>query len=318
MSDTTTEKSVAAERARMRTAARSAGTSHRIVAALALALVVAGCQTAPGPGSPRPTASATVATGTAATTPTPGPTATPEPAPTATPTRGPVELDDGTVAARHDRNLREAGSFRVDYSARIETSGGAVERRLRIAVDFDADRGTGVSNLTAVDPDGTVNSTLVAEKYLEGRTTHRRLQVGHDDPTVLTSRDAGTELNETSVVPGDGFVAMLGGEVARWVEGHTWTRDGTARRDGVEMARYALASDTYTGVSLAPFDANGTISSARVRDSSLLVSEGVVRRLSLELEATNDHGETTVVTVEFAVTDVGATNVEAPEWIEDA
>lgn len=284
---------------------------------LALAVVLAGCggtngTTATSIGPAVETESTTLGTGTPTGTPTETSTRTATPSPT-------PSLDEATLGDRHDRELWRAGSFTVDYVATMRTENGTVVNDRHVAVNRDGGVGYSSSNTTVYDPDGTPNVTITAETYVGGTTEYERTKLGDvDDPLVVEDTlRAPDGINETNVMAGNGTVATRSGDVEYWVEGHDWRWDGVTTLDGDVVNRYRLASSRIGTVVLDEvlFGNHSVVTGVRATNSRLLVDDGAVRLLELDLRWTND-GATNTMTVTLRVTDVGSTTVTRPEWVD--
>lgn len=92
-----------------------------------------------------------------------------------------------------------------------------------------------------------------------------------------------------------------------------YEREGTATHDG-EPVHWFTATELESNVS-APDEENVSVQS----DGELLVAEtGVIRHGTIEQQFESEDGETATVMMEVTHRDIGNTEVEQPDWVEES
>lgn len=252
------------------------------VVALGLVVVTAGC----GGGSQTEAPSATP---THRDQPSPTGTAADVPYPPGVTDQG--VADPEALLAAHRSGL-SGESLRVAIQYVVTTNGSGQRANFTGRVDPSTDRA-----LLHVDLAGGT-----ADYYAEGNETYVRQVVG-------------TETRYRAGVDAPGLTATrLGSD--RFVEAAlgtaNFTPSGTVTRDGTRLVRLEVtAVDREFGGS----GRNAT----RTVDGSLLVDEeGVVRHVTVRAAVETDAGGSYEYRVEVHITDVGSTDVDPPDWIDEA
>lgn len=208
-------------------------------------------------------------------------------------------LDDSTpdgasVAATHERALDAAGSYTYEAEASATIDGeNAGSSSLSAAVDRPADR-------TLVET-GSVLGPVVT--YVENGTAYQR--IGAEEPQYRTLEiDAPVgDLVSTDVAPvvrNNSFEAngstTVAGEQVRLYEAHATGSNAT------------LQTDLGEGVTVDSVDVT-----LAVRDDGLIVRQHTTAAISLDGD-----GRDGTFTRTVTYSDIGTTEVTAPDWIEDA
>ena len=260
------------------------------VLAVAALLVLAGCSGAgPGGGPTNDDGGAAGAAGGDAPSPTPTPT-------------GPVyELPSSgdALAAAHDEALREAGSFTAETN--VTSRDGETGRTLSVvattAVDVEAD--TALMRATVGGADQTVYVAADGTAYQRTTTgdtaTYQRLEAAPD----LT-----------------GFYEL---PVAPLVDRATLVHVGRDRVGGVAVSVYEV-TDLEALVTPGQVGSVGSVGVESLESFEVRLAiddHGLVRDLYYHVEVDLD-GATRAITMRVTYTDLGATAVERPDWVDEA
>lgn len=228
--------------------------------------------------------------------------------PTATPTAAPFTYPEGFAAsgvtdaeaavATHEDAITALDSFTVTYHATIET----VNETIRVDYDQPSD---------LADQEALIRFNVTSDEQFYGSTT----QYHTGDTVYVRSRGENQTIhrNESrqfngSTLTARQFVRPLLTEVA-------YGEATIVQRDGEPMARYRA-----TGLenASAVFGQGVATENVTAFSATLFVDgDGVVRRI--EYSATIDRGDSTrTVDATVAVTAVGETTVERPDWVDKA
>jgi hypothetical protein len=266
--------------------------------------------------TPAPTAdSSTPAQANDATsTPTTGGSSTPADSDDSTPTPTPASsallttFDAAVLNDEHVTALRNAGSFTAESSLIIRS-----EDSVRyINGSYAIERGGPVANtanITFVGQNGT-RDFPTSTRYTEGDTTYERQVARTDNGTKVGYRSASAPYNGSGLQPVNRSVAYSLGEIAREViDNSTWNETGSGTLDGETVTRYDTSGERFGAGQLGP-NAEGA--------ATMAVDEnGAVRYVSYQF-VTAASGEPTTYSYEASYVDIGETNVQRPDWTDEA
>lgn len=202
--------------------------------------------------------------------------------------------DGDAIAAAHQEALTAAGSYTYSAEASASVDGrSAGTSELSAAVDLASDR-------TLVETDAAVGPVST---YVESGTAYQR--IGTDQPRydTLDVNASASEIVSTDVAPA--------------IRNHTFETNGTATVDGQQVRTYE-AQATGSNATL-PTDLGEGITVESVTVVLSVREDGVILKQQTHAELGLDGGETDgTYTRTVTYTDVGQTDVVAPDWIEDA
>ncbi|MGM0398000.1 MAG: DUF7537 family lipoprotein [Halobacteriota archaeon] len=202
--------------------------------------------------------------------------------------------DGDTIATAHQDGLAAAGSYTYTAEAGATVDGrSAGSSSLSAAVDLNADR-TLVETDTALGP---------ATTYVESGTAYQR--VGAEEPQYRTL-DVNASAGE-----------VVSTDVAPAIANHTFEANGTGAVNGQQVRTYE-ARATGSNATL-PTDLGEGISVESVTVVLSVREDGVIVEQRTQAELALDGGETDgTYTRTVTYTDIGDTDVVAPDWVDDA
>ncbi|SDM73455.1 hypothetical protein SAMN04487949_2437 [Halogranum gelatinilyticum] len=278
---------------------------HRLLTILLVTLVVlAGCLGGAGTdtGTDTPDASPTT------TAPTTG-ESTGDDAPAA----GTHPLESTTLATSHTTALRDAESFKLDYS--IRTTRSTPNETQEFAFDWtvraDVDSGAQLIHANLSGIGDRPDTTMVFDLYVAPDGT--AVQRSSFGDSVQYQRVPADEYNLSTYLSAMNVTTDLD------AESENVTYEGTTTVDGETLHVYTVSDVDQLSLpdstaSTAEFDT----SSVGVFDLRLLVDDaGVIRQLSYDVEVA-EGGETVRLQFELRYSDIGTTVVEEPEWVSEA
>lgn len=249
------------------------------------------------------------------TTTAPGTDTTSEPDTTTEPNATPsVDVEPANVSESHAAALSAAGSFtsRVDITQEVVQDGNttAISVDRRTAIDLEA--GTGLrfqSSTGLLGPNTTINTT----SYTAGDTTYMRVTSPlQDEPRLLNASEPYSP--NSNVQPVNASQARGEAYIGQNV---TWSSNGTTTVDGTTVARFtASGAENLPDIAASMSSSNLTVE--RLDAEMLVDSDGVVRRLTLDVSGTQANGNSVSSSIEYTVTEIGSTNVSEPGWVADA
>jgi hypothetical protein len=212
-------------------------------------------------------------------------------------------LNDDHVAA-----LRNAGSFTAESSLIIRS-----EDSVRyINGSYAIERGgpaANTANITFVGPNGT-RDFPTSTRYTEGETTYERRVARTDNGTQVGYRSASAPYDDSGLQPINRSVARSLGEIAREViDNSTWNETGSGTLDGETVTRYDTSGERFGAGQLGP-NAAGAATMA-------IDENGAVRYVAYRF-VTTATGERTTYSYEASYVDIGETNVQRPDWTDEA
>jgi len=213
---------------------------------------------------------------------------------------------------RHSRALRNAGSFTVDQDlsyANDTTS--FLSSDITSELDLDAERGYQNGSF------GFGGFASVQSTYTDGDRTWQRQNssfggVQYSAGTAPYGPSEPTPVNFTSVI----------GEAVNTTTGNvTFSRTGTTTVDGVDATVYEADGDQL--IEELGFNASGGsfFSNATVEGASATVGvdgDGIIRLTTFEVVLDSEQAGEVIISFEQRVSDVGATSVEEPDWLDEA
>ncbi|MEF8830398.1 MAG: hypothetical protein V5A23_02540 [Halobacteriales archaeon] len=257
-----------------------------VTVAVALLVLLAGCG-----GTAEPTADSPAET-TSPDGPSPTPTVGLDDVklPTGVSESGVTDAD-ALVSAHADALSGESATVAMDFRLEVNGSGQNVSFRGKVTPDADA----GWIQVTLQDGVGTY--------YTEAGTTYQRVESGGETTYGTT--------DEVSAIPAEprfGADARIGDAV----RAANWTATGVVERNGTRLIRMEA-----THVSVP--DSVDVANASAVESSGVLLvdTEGVVHHVSVHTRVTADE-KTVVYEIEVTVTDVGATTIQRPDWVDEA
>lgn len=274
---------------------------------LASCLLLAGCTGTIGPG-----ASGTDAPETPTATPTASSTTTPESTPELAVTPG--EIDVEAIAERHASALRDAKSYTVETSVSVEgsnesnvSSGFSSALSLSETVRVDHETGRGLAIIGSKGGNGSVSIVYTdferAKSYQRIGTEASASYIGYE--SVHSVFQGETAVGTDSTATADAF--------ENWLQGINFSVAGVETSDGQQLTRLeATGVESHNESSM--WNSPG---SEPVRTTVLVDEEGMIREISHE-QRRNVSGQTVQTTMTITYSNVGSTNVEEPDWLDEA
>ncbi|WP_415378954.1 hypothetical protein [Halosimplex sp. TS25] len=209
--------------------------------------------------------------------------------------------DDAYVAENRTALLVEAGSYTSYWQMRA-TEGGVVtsDTTYTWAVDYDRDRTRFSARMASADA-----VTMDYETYhADGRTYQRN---GEGDDATYSVADG--EFRPTAS-------AAMTTNVADADDLAEFANEGTETHEGVTVTRYVRTQEPTWLTNQAAADGNFTWTEFRF--TVLVDEDGLVRSEGWEAEGVDEDGASYVMSFTYALSDVGATDVEEPAWAATA
>jgi hypothetical protein len=235
-------------------------------------------------------------------------------------------LDGDALAQDHADALLAGDGFTATTNVTVTVDEDRATVNRTAAVDAGANRSLARTRLAggAVD-----DGELLVTRYTENDTTARRVLAGAGTTELRTLDAARAPYDDDlfGVRPVDAERATGDALVAATVGAADWTQRGVERHDGAWVTRYeatavsdlgAVAGAALTDADLARTGLSPADLGAENVSATLLVGpDGVVRELTVTATGTTDDGATVRLSVTFSV-DPGAASVERPGWYGEA
>jgi hypothetical protein len=220
------------------------------------------------------------------------------------------ELDGATLAESTAEGVESAGSYTAEQSSTVAGSQQGTEFTTEATTttraDFDAGQGLRESQQTQTSGDRSQQVTSTV--YTDGNTSYRQRSVG-GNVTYDTQEGAPDGLGGVRPVN----ITAFDQNYAPIIDGLAWEEDGTEQTDSTTVTAYAA-----TGVeNESQLGLGGDATVEEVNGSLLVDGNGLVRAVSFDYSIETAES-TTSLDATIALTDVGSTEVEEPEWLSEA
>jgi|AntRauTorcE11898_2_1112593.scaffolds.fasta_scaffold00500_15 hypothetical protein len=259
-------------------------------AAVALLVLLAGCSGIPGVGTD--TGTETPGTDTNELDALPG---------------GIDNVSSATVDT-HQQRLADAGSYTTDITLTVDNRNETGEgQNLSLTQQFQVDLESDTSLMVA-DPARGLQSV-----YTDGNTTFVQAKASAN-MTNAEAQYAQTQTRNLDTKEASGATSMI------IEENITYNRIGTETYNGAEVVRFEADENRSRAALERMFAADSKTENVTVTEfsSTILVgTDGVVRHYDLSYTAENN-GQTVTTAATIDVSNVGATTVTPPEWLEHA
>lgn len=235
------------------------------------------------------------------------------------------DLNGTTLSQDHVSGLDSAESFTSRTVLDVSATNGSARIESTVMVDLAEERALQNSVISA---DIVGGGQLRTATLTTPDETYRRIEFGSDGQTTVQYQHATAPYQETGMLgaqPVNVTQAKNAKLAKRLGDAIDWTQTGTVERNGTTLTRYeARGAENFTEfrnrTDLGPTGANLSNVDANVSEISAVLfvdRTGLIYEFRFELTGTAQGQD---VTLSFAVTttNVGTTNVEDPDWLDEA
>lgn len=241
-----------------------------------------------------------------------------------------------SLQAAHTETVSEANSITTRLVTELDTPKGSLAFNSTAAVDLSTNDVRQRTLYTGSTAGGLISTTFAeVDSYITPTEQYKRTT---SDFTSEPSYNYTQTNGQAAAWNVTNFEQYLQADLINNADTNIdWTRDGSTTFDGETVARYVAdddkqfdgfrsnATSTIDGRTSDNGDQqsfslgdNTTITITNQRGAMLVDSDGVVRQLTYQVNATDDDGKESSLTIQLSMTDIGETSAQQPAWTAEA